>query len=302
MRALVRAVGITSVIAVPQGVLVAGQSAWSSMAHDARDPLLASAAMHAELGPAATLEKSRGTSVAELRDVLAETQLWLRDKAQYQRLPRDKTALSAAELAALEPIFTKQQPLLVDARAVADIRAAMALAREFGLRLVIVGGTEAWLVADELARADVAVIIDPQNILPGSINAPRVTINAAGKLRAAGVHVAFSTFDAAWSSVTLRQFAGIAIADGLAYDDALAALTTVPAAIYAPVVAARRGATGSSTARKLPSGTLEVGARADVVMWSGDPFEISTWAKVVIIGGVVQNTDTRQQELFRRYR
>lgn len=295
MRAAVRAAGLTSTVAAPRGVLLAGQSAWSSMAQEARLPLLGVAAIHGDLGPESTADKSRGGGIALLRDILTEARLWIGNKAQYERSPRDKALLSLAELRVLEPLLTRQVPLVLRAHAVSDIRGAIALAREFDIRLTIAGGTEAWLVADELAAARVAVILDPQNILPGRIEAPRVLVDAPARLRAAGVEIAFATFDAPPTSVGLRQLAGIAVANGLSYDDAIAALTSVPASIY-------RGAATAGKPASLPSGTLEAGARADLVLWSGDPFELSSWAKTVIVGGAVQSTDTRQQELFRRYR
>ena len=85
---------------------------------------------------------------------------------------------------------------------------------------------------------------------------------------------------------TMRQLAGIAVAQGLTWEQALASLTTVPAQIY--------GLTGR--------GTVEKGAIADLVLWSGDPFELSSYADTIVIGGAVQPTVSHQTRLLDRYR
>jgi imidazolonepropionase-like amidohydrolase len=83
----------------------------------------------------------------------------------------------------------------------------------------------------------------------------------------------------------LRQLAGIAAANGLSPTAALAAVTTVPARLFG-----------------LDRGRIRTGAVADLGVWSGDPFELSTRAEHVIIAGKEQGTRTRQTLLFERYR
>jgi imidazolonepropionase-like amidohydrolase len=95
-----------------------------------------------------------------------------------------------------------------------------------------------------------------------------------------------STLGTAGMARTLRQLAGNAVGHGLPWDMALAAVTTVPAQVY--------GLTGR--------GTVEKGKIADVVVWSGDPLELSSAAETVIIGGVVQSNETHQTRLLQRYR
>jgi len=151
---------------------------------------------------------------------------------------------------------------------------------------VIAGGTEAWKVAAELAKAKVPVILDPTSNLPGALEAPDVRDDAAAALRKAGVDVAISTLGNGSAARTIRQLAGNAVAEGLPWADALAALTTVPAKIY-----------GISD-----RGTVTKGAVADVVVWTGDPLEIATRAETVIIGGVVQSLETHQTKLLKKYR
>ncbi len=282
--------GVTSAVAVPSGGLVAGQSAWISLADGLTvdDAVRASAAMHAALGndAGAASGGSRGRAITMLRELLDDAAAYGKTKGAYDRGQSRELAASRGDLEALAPVLRGALPLVVSAESETDIRAALRLAKARKLRLVIVGGTEAWKVADELAKAKVAVILDPTQNLPWKLEAPDVRDDAAATLAAAGVQVAISTMGNASAARTLRQLAGNAVAEGMSWQAALAALTTVPAAIY--------GVTDR--------GTVEPGKVADVVVWSGDPLELSTRAEVVIIGGVVQSLETHQSKLFRKHR
>jgi imidazolonepropionase-like amidohydrolase len=106
-------------------------------------------------------------------------------------------------------------------------------------------------------------------------------------LARAGVVVGISTLGSTSAARTIRQLAGIAVAQGLPWQKGLAAITEVPAQIY-----------GGAAER----GTLERGKIADVVVWSGDPLELSSRAETVIIGGAVQSLATHQSRLLDRYK
>jgi imidazolonepropionase-like amidohydrolase len=155
------------------------------------------------------------------------------------------------------------------------------------LRIAILGGSEAWRVAKELAAAKVTVLIDPTDNLPLDLQAIDVRDDNATVLAKAGVAVGFSTLGGASAARTIRQLAGIAVAQGLPWDKGLAGLTEVPAQLY-----------GGAAER----GTLERGKIADVVVWSGDPLELTSTAETVIIGGVVQSPATHQTKLRDRYK
>lgn len=279
--------GVTTVIAAPSGGLVAGQSAAFSL-DGAIEPLLAVAGMHAELGPggAGAVGGSRGRAIAALRELLDDAAAFARDRAAYERNQQRRMLADRLDLAALGPVLAGRVPLVVTAHAEADIRAAVRLAQAARLRLVIAGGDEAWRAADVLAKAKVPVILDPTANLPTRLDATDVRDDAPAVLAAAGVSVAISTLGSAANARTVRQLAGVAVANGLPWDQALAALTTVPAAIY-----------------RLPDrGTVTAGAVADLVVWSGDPLELATAADVVIIGGVAQSPVSHQSRLLDRYR
>ncbi len=285
--AVARSGGITTVIAVPLGGLVSGQSAAYTL-DGATEPVRAPAAMHAQLGSGGggAAGGSRGRAIELLRELLDDARAYGRDRAGYERNARRRMIADRLDLEALQPVLRGATPLVVSAHAEADIRAALRLARDFRLRLVIVGGAEAWRVAGELAKAKVAVVLDPTDNLPRMLEADDVRDDRATVLARAGVAVAVSPLGNGHQARTLRQLAGVAVGAGLTWEQGLAAVTTVPAAIY--------GLGGR--------GTVEKGAIADLVVWSGDPLELSSAAEVVIIGGVVQSNVNHQTRLLDRYR
>ncbi|MGQ0800213.1 MAG: amidohydrolase family protein [Pseudomarimonas sp.] len=170
---------------------------------------------------------------------------------------------------------------------VADIRQALVFCKRHGCRPVIVGGVEAWRVASELAAAKVPVVLDPLQNLPASFDRLGASMENAARLHAAGVPIAFTNAnDGTHNARKLRQSAGNAVAHGLPWDAALGALTSGPAEIFG---------VGASLGR------IAVGHQADLVLWSGDPLEVTSHASQVWIGGVAQPTRSRQTELRDRY-
>jgi imidazolonepropionase-like amidohydrolase len=288
---IARTGGITSAVSVPLGGRVAGTSAWLSLA-DAVDiddvTVKTSAAMHTVLGERSlgTAKGSRGLAVENLRELLDDAAQYRKNKRSYERNQTRKYAAGRLDLEALVPVLAGRVPLVVSADRASDILAAVKLGKELKLRVVIAGGTEAWRVAEALAKAKVPVILDPTRNLPSSFDRVHVRDDAPKLLRDAGVQVAISTLGDAANARTLRQLCGVAVAFGMPWDDALAAVTTVPAAMF------------GTTDR----GELKKGAAADVVVWSGDPFELSSRAEHVFIGGVEQSLETRQTRLLERYR
>lgn len=192
--------------------------------------------------------------------------------------------------AMLAGIAAGKLPLAIQTNRESDIRQAAALASDFGVRVIIVGGAEAWRAADVLAAAKVAVILDPQVNLPFNFDQLGARQDNAALLAKAGVQVAIGqaggVIHANYNAgMGLREGAGIAVANGLPYIDALRAVTVAPLAIWG------RG-----------GGTLTPGADADLVVWDGDPLEPSTIAAHVIIEGREAPNRSRQDALAERYR
>jgi imidazolonepropionase-like amidohydrolase len=194
-------------------------------------------------------------------------------------------AAPAADLEALLPMLRGQLPAIVVANRKSDIETALRLAREYHLKMILVGAAEGWEIAGEIAAAGVPTLVAPLDNVP-SYDALAIRYENAALLTKGGVKVALLQADT-HNSRDLRQQAGNAVSYGLTWDQALRAVTLSPAEIFG--VADRYG-------------SLDVGKVADVVVWSGDPFEFSTGVEHVYIRGKEIPLTSRQRELFERYK
>ena len=210
---------------------------------------------------------------------------------------REDVILTRFDAAALVPVVRGRQYLLVHVERAADILQALALKREFpNLRLVLVGATEGWRVAREIAAAGVPVIANALTDLPASFEQLGATQSNIGRMRAAGVQVGIGMIndDEARNVRVSTQYAGNLVAisrvpghSGLSWDEAFAAISARPAEAFG---------LGAEI------GSLRPGRRGDVVIWSGDPLELSSNVEAVWIDGVRQSLENRQTRLRDRYR
>jgi hypothetical protein len=167
----------------------------------------------------------------------------------------------------------------------ADIRAVIDYAKRQGMKPVIAGGDEAWLVANELAAAEVPVLLNALDNLPQDFDRLEARLDNAKLLHEAGVTIAFNGNETHQAGKN-RQLAGNAAAHGLPWEAALAAVTSGPADIFG---------LGSEYGR------IVKGQVADLVLWSGDPLEVTTVAEQVWIAGTPVAMQSRQTELRDRY-
>ena len=205
--------------------------------------------------------------------------------------------LTRFDAAALVPVLQGRQYLLVHAERASDILAVLALKRDFpSLKMVLVGASEGWTVADRIARSGVPVIASAVNDLPASFEQLAATQSNVGRMRAAGVNVSIGLIDDndTRNIFAERQYAGNLVglqrlpgATGVSWGEALAMITSKPA---------------QAVGMGAELGSLAPGRRADVVIWSGDPLEGSSAAEQVYIDGVRQPLDTHQTKLRDRYR
>jgi imidazolonepropionase-like amidohydrolase len=278
-----RVEGLTRVVDYPANgkSLIAGQGAIIDLSGDLSGPegylIRSSAAMFASLGEAGA--RLGGGSRANALDYSA-------NRAAYDRGDRRAYSLSRLDLEALVPVAKGELPLVIFVDQASDIEAALRFGREAHLKLILAGVAEGWKVAGEIAAARVPVLVNPLQDLPGSFESLGSTLENAARLHQAGVTMAFMTGDAA-NSRNIRQSAGVAVANGLPWDDALAAITSVPAKIW-----------GLAD----HSGTLAPGQDADVVIWNGDPLELSSYPDAVFIRGREMPKTSRQLELRDRYK
>ena len=196
-------------------------------------------------------------------------------------------ALNRIDAGAFAPAARGQQLILVSVHRASDIRRLISFSDDNpALDFAIIGATEGWLVADELAAADIPVIIDPLDNLPASFEALAATQHNAERLISAGVKTAFANLgDNGHQARLVLQAAGNAVANGVNQADAIKAMTSVPADIYG----------------RTDLGRLEAGALADLVIWDGDPLEITSAPTTVIIEGEIQPLESRQTRLRDRY-
>ena len=275
--------------------IFAGQGAVIDLGADPVPLVKARAFQYVELGErgGGLAGGSRTAAYVQLRNALAEAQ----DLASTGR--NDDALLNRPDAAALIPVVTGGQQLYVHVERAADIRSALALRQGFPkLDLVLVGAAEGWLVAQEIAAAGVPVIAAAQNDLPAQYEQLAATQSNVGRMTKAGVKVAIGQFfdmnqpryapQEAGNLVALGKIPG---ATGLSWGEALAAITSIPAQI-----SGMGGKNGTAA-----EGVLKPGAVGDVVLWDGDPLELSSAPLRVFIDGVEQPLDNHQTRLRERY-
>ena len=283
--------GITTAAILPQGGLIAGRGAVMHLvAGGGLSEMLmrAPVVMVAEIGNGGT----RGEQWSRLRELLEDARAYSRRRAEFERAATRPFAATRLDLEALVPVVEGRLPLLLSVDRASDIEAALLLARDYRLRLMIAGGAEAWKVASALAAAHVPVLTGAMNSIPTSFSTLGQRQENAGLLRRAGVTVAIignagGGDEEAFNVRNVRFEAGNAVAYGMTWDDALRAVTLTPAEMFG--VADRVG-------------SLQAGRDGDVVIWSGDPFEFASQPLQVFLRGVETTTPSRQDLLEQRYR
>ncbi len=231
---------------------------------------------------AATAGGSRSAALAQLRAALDDAGAY---PSRY-KAPTDGDALSRRDAAALYPAARGQMPLLIKADRAVDLLSIITLKKDYGLDVIIVGAAEGWMVASELKAAEIKVMIDPQENLPSNFDMVGARRDNVLILDKAGVDYAFMTrsSDLSHNVRVLSQHAGNAVGAGLSWDKAFAAISKTPARWF-----------------NTGTGTIERGGVANLVIWDGDPLEVTTGALAVYINGAGQNRRSRQSALRDRY-
>ncbi len=282
--------GLTHSLLIPESGthLFAGQVALVQLGNQPKviHPSLAVALDFTERG-ISLMGGSRAAALVQLRQALDDAKDFSRNRKAALAGDHRDYVLSYADLAALEPVVNGTKPLLVRTNRASDISIILELAKNFQLQLILSSALEGWMVADEIANAQVPVIIDPIHNLPNSYESLGARLDNAKLLADAGVKLLFTGMD--WhnthNAYLVRQSAGNAVANGLDKSVAIAAMTTNPAQLFnAPV-----------------TGDIAIGDIADLVLWGGDPLELTSEAELVMIEGEIIPMKSRSLQLRDRY-
>lgn len=285
--------GVTRAAVAPlaTGTIFSGQGAVIDLGADPQAVMVPRAFQYLELGEAGAQRAggSRVATWATLRNAFAEARELAATPAGSRR---EDVLLTRSDAAALAAVVSGRQPLYIKAERASDIRSVLALKTEFpAIRPVIVGASEGWLVAKELAAAGIPVLATPLNDLPASFEQLGATQSNVGRMAAAGVKVALGAFfdqpryapQFAGNLVALTRVPG---ASGLSWGKALAAITSGPAEVL-------------GLADRI--GSLRPGRAGDLVIWDGDPLEVRSGVLAVYIDGVEQPLVSHSSRLKDRY-
>ena len=289
-----RAAGVTRAIVSPDAgnAIFAGQGAVIDTGSDLNPVTKAKAFQFVEFGEtgARLAGGSRPALIAAFKTALGEA------SEAAKGIFRDDAMLKRADALALVPVVNGTMKLFVHAESAPDILMVLALKKDYpALSLVLVGATEGWRVGPQIAAAKVGVLASALNDLPDSFEQLAATQSNIGRMKKAGVEVAIGMINdnEARQAQLSMQYAGNLVAlnkvpgaTGLSWDQAFATISSIPADI-----AGLGGEIGS----------LRAGRKADVVIWDGDPLELTSGVQAVWIDGVKQSLVSRQTRLRDRY-
>jgi len=283
--------GLTRALIVPESGsgLIAGQAALVDLSGSYQSVLNDYVALVVNLGETGQhlAGGSRAAAYLQLINLLDEARDYAKNKQFYLRGQSRKFNLSMSDLEALQPIINRQKPMIISVNRAADILQTLKIAKQQNLQIILSGAAEAWMVKQQIAEAGVAVILDPVDNLPGSYETLGSRLDNATLLQQAGVTLLFTGMG--WQNThngyLVRQSAGNAVANGLSKTDALAAITRNPAKIFG----------------MKDYGVLSVGSVANLVLWSGDLFEVTSEARKVFINGNLIPMQSRSIRLRDRY-
>ncbi|MGX5174613.1 amidohydrolase family protein [Aliikangiella sp. IMCC44653] len=276
--------GMTRAVVLPRSTqsIFAGQGAVIALHSSLRGLLIENAAVVAQYDSRKG-GGSRAAAMQLLDTALSEAKYLRANEAEFKPGVKSAFSQSVADLKALYPVLDRKIPLIISANRVDDIQRLIKLSQKHNFRLVISGGGEAWLVAKQLAQANVAVIMDPMSNLP-QFDALSVRLDAAAKLYQAGVKLLFTGGDT-HNGYLVRQSAGNAVAYGLPASAALEAMTINTAEVFGIK----------------HYGQIKAGMQADIVLWDAEPLEITSTPELVLIQGEKQPLTSRSTRLADRY-
>ena len=209
------------------------------------------------------------------------------DQIQFFYGTDNKYRFTKRDLEAIQKVINKEMPLVVRVNKATDILKVLEMAKSENINLVLWEANEGHMVAEEISKAEVPVIMDPLNNIPGSFDSLNATYENVSRLHNAGVKLAFyyDQSSGAHNAYLATQSAGNAVALGVSYNEALASVTSNPAEIF--------------DIKNV--GVIAIGYDADLTIWDNDPLELMTQVETVFIDGSKQDLSNRYDELTERY-
>ena len=196
----------------------------------------------------------------------------------------DQLELQSQDIIALGKVVNDGMPFVLETNRAVDILQALSMKKKYGLNLILVSVEEAPMVLDQLKESNTPVIIDPMDNIPNSFDELGSSLDLGKILDQAGIPIMFST-QRSHNYHLMRQGAGNAVAYGMSYETAIKGMSN----------------TVAQTFRLDDRGSIETGKLADVIVWDGDPLEPSSFPKIVMIEGKLQDLSSRSTKLTERY-
>ena len=280
-----RSGGITSAIVIPSAAKANYSGLASIFKMDGEldsDVILKDIAMAISFGAGSD---SRASQILLLEDAFNKALRFNDSREQYKQLADfDYDDHTIRDLEAIVRVLNKEIPLIVRSNRAKDLLRMISIAKQYGIKIIFHGAKEAWRIADILAEEDIPVILDPMDNIPGSFDSIAARMDNAYLLNKAGVKILITSQNT-HNSYLSRQGAGNAVAHGLPENEAIKALTANIAEVF-----------GLSDL-----GTIDVGKTADLVIWDGNPLEVSSFATTVFIDGKQISLVSRSTRLRDRY-
>ena len=280
-----RSGGITSAIVIPSSAkaIYSGMASIFKLNGELADDSIAKdIAMAVSFGAGSD---SRASQILLLEDSFDKALRFKDSREEYSLIADfNYDDYSIRDLEAILRVLNKEIPLIVRSNRAKDLLRMISIGKKYDIRIIFHGAKEAWRIAQILADEGIPVILDPMDNIPSSFDAIAARMDNAYLLNKVGVKILI-TSQVTHNSYLSRQGAGNAVAHGLPQSDAIRALTANVAEVF-----------GLSDL-----GTIEVGKVADLVVWDGNPLEVSSFATSVFIDGKQVSLVSRSTRLRDRY-